>query len=120
LAAGDIHLVVQKREAADLVMPSKLTNILSAGRVSLATADPGTALHQVLTEHQAGVVVEPGVLETFVAALEKLAHDKTMRESMGKNARVYAETFLERDAVLTRFETQLADLVAGYNSKTSG
>ncbi|MCL6442600.1 MAG: WcaI family glycosyltransferase, partial [Alicyclobacillus sp.] len=43
LAAADVHLVVQRRDAADLVMPSKLGNILAAGRPVLATADPGTA-----------------------------------------------------------------------------
>src|SRR5690606_1202493 len=32
LAAADLHLIMQKSQASDIVMPSKLTSILAAGR----------------------------------------------------------------------------------------
>lgn len=111
LAAADIHLVVQKREAADLVMPSKLTNILAVGRSSLATADPGTELHHVLSEHNAGIVVPPGDVEQFVEGLRRLIADKQLRLDMGYNARKYAERYLDKDHILYDFETRLSELV---------
>ena len=44
LAAADLHLVVQRQKAADLVMPSKLTNILAAGRPFIATTTAGDGI----------------------------------------------------------------------------
>ena len=111
LAAADIHLVVQRREAADLVMPSKLTNILAAGRPSVATADSGTALHQVLTEHNAGFVTPPGDVDAFVKAIIRLSRDADLRSEMGRNARTYAERYLDKGKILSDFEEKLIRLV---------
>ena len=116
LAAADIHLVVQRREAADLVMPSKLTNILAAGRPSIATADPGTALHQVLTEHASGIVTPPEDLDAFVEAVRRLSRDAGMRRKMGKNARAYAEQYLDKEKILSNFERKLIQLVEDERS----
>jgi colanic acid biosynthesis glycosyl transferase WcaI len=110
LAAGDIHLVVQKREAADLVMPSKLTNILAAGRPSIATTEPGTALYDVLNEHDCGLITTPGNAEELMAAIVTLAEDARMRERLGRNARKYAEIHLDKDKILSGFEEKLREL----------
>lgn len=47
LKMGDCHLVVQKRGAADAVLPSKLTNILAAGGNAVITAEAHTELGQL-------------------------------------------------------------------------
>lgn len=111
LAAGDIHLVVQRRAAADLVMPSKLNNILAAGRPTVATADPGTSLFDVITQHDTGIAVPPEDVGAFVNALERLAGSAYERRRMGVNARRFAEQYLEKEAILKRFETALIELV---------
>lgn len=107
LAAGDIHLVVQKREAADIVMPSKLTNILAAGRSSIATADPGTTLAQVLLDHQCGLVTEPENAAALAKAIQTLAGDVELRTRQGLAARKYAERHLDQTAVLDAFLNDL-------------
>lgn len=110
LAAGDIHLVVQKRDAADLVMPSKLTNILAAGRVCVATADPDTALYDVVHDHETGKAVPPGDVVALTEAIRVLADDPAMREACGLRARQYAEQHLDKDRILAAFEKQLQTL----------
>jgi colanic acid biosynthesis glycosyl transferase WcaI len=118
LTAGDIHLVVQRREAADLVMPSKLTNILAAGRPSIATVDPGTAVYQVLKEHDCGLTTTPDSVTELVAGIVALSEDAETRERLGRNARRYAESYLRRDKILFEFESTLQDLV-GLKSRQS-
>lgn len=113
LAAGDIHLVVQREEAADLVMPSKLTNTLAAGRCVVATAAEGTALHHVVAECGIGRVCKPEDADGLETAIVELATDKCLRHSMGSAARSYAERHLDRDAILGRFEAKLFELVEG-------
>ena len=112
LASGDIHLVAQRREAADLVMPSKLTNILAAGRPCVATTEPGTALADVVQGHETGLVVPPENPVALAEAITVLAADAALRTRFGSNARAYAEKHLDRDVILSRFEQQLNDLVS--------
>jgi colanic acid biosynthesis glycosyl transferase WcaI len=111
LAAGDIHLVVQRREAADLVMPSKLTNILAAGRPTVATAAPGTTLYRILNEYDCGITTTPGSTEELARAIGSLAKDLQMRERLARNARRYAEAHLDKEEILSSFERELQELV---------
>jgi colanic acid biosynthesis glycosyl transferase WcaI len=112
LAAGDIHLVMQRREAADLVMPSKLTNIFAAGRPSIATVDPDTAVYDVLREYNCGLVTTPGSVTELVASIVALAENSETRQRLGRNARRYADAFLRKDRILSNFEKELQNLIS--------
>ncbi len=113
LAAGDIHLVVQRQDAADLVMPSKLTNILAAGRPCVATVDPGTALHDAVAGANTGLATPPGDSAALAEAILRLARDPGQREACGHNARAYAERILDKNHILARFEEDLGVLLRG-------
>ena len=105
LNLADIHLLPQRADAADLVMPSKLTGMLASGRPVVATARPGTQLAQVVEGR--GIVVEPGDASAFAGALKKLAEDHGLREQWGRNAREYAISELKKESILSRLEQEL-------------
>ncbi len=107
MASGDIHLVIQRGQAADLVMPSKLANILAAGRPFIATARAGTELGRVTAASQAGLLVPPEDGQALAQAILKLAGDADIREEMGTRARRYAEDWLGREAILSCLEDLL-------------
>jgi colanic acid biosynthesis glycosyl transferase WcaI len=107
LAAGDIHLVVQRRDAADLVMPSKLTNILAAGRPCVATVDSGTALYDAVAGADTGLTTTPGDPAALAQAILDLARNPEKREDYGRNARAYAELTLDKEYILKAFEDKL-------------
>ncbi len=48
LSVADVHLLPQEREAADLLLPSKLGGMLASGKPAIVTADPGTELADFL------------------------------------------------------------------------
>lgn len=50
LGLADVHLLPQERDAADLLLPSKLGGMLASGRRIIVTADPGTELTEFLGE----------------------------------------------------------------------
>ncbi|MOA38931.1 putative glycosyl transferase [compost metagenome] len=105
LATADIHLVLQKKSAADLVMPSKLTSILAAGGYALVTALPGTSLYDIVAQHQMGQLVKPESSEDLVKAIDfALSNDL---EPVKKNARNYAEKHLSKEYILKSFENEL-------------
>ena len=110
LALGDIHLVIQKQKASDLAMPSKLTNIMAAGRPFITTAMPGTELSRVAAVSHAGILIPPENAVELAQSIINLASDETSRQEMGRRARAYAETWLDRETILTHFEALLYQL----------
>ncbi|GHB63006.1 WcaI family glycosyltransferase [Persicitalea jodogahamensis] len=108
LAMADLHLVLQKKAASDLVMPSKLTGILAAGGCAIVTALPGTSLYQIIREHDMGLLVAPESAEALRHGIEQaLATDLSAYRS---NARTYAENQLGRTAILAKMEESLLRL----------
>jgi colanic acid biosynthesis glycosyl transferase WcaI len=109
LATADIHLVLQKKSASDLVLPSKLTGILAAGGCALVSAVPGTTLYDVVSEHQMGILIEPESVEALKSAIdEALCTDLTIYQA---NARRYAEQYLNKERTLNQFMKNLRRLV---------
>ncbi len=113
LAMADVHLLPQRADAADLVMPSKLTGMLASGRPVLATAQPGTELASVV--RGCGVVVPPENPLAMAEAMLALAADAALRHQLGTAGRDYALAHLDRDAVLRQFEAALMALVPFKN-----
>lgn len=109
LTMADIHLLPQREDAADLVMPSKLTGMLASGRPVVATACSGTEVARVVDG--CGLVVPPGDGQAFSDAIGVLAGDPAQRTRFGLTARNYAEEKLDKEAVLRRFENDLKRLV---------
>ncbi|EGT3571964.1 colanic acid biosynthesis fucosyltransferase WcaI [Citrobacter amalonaticus] len=105
LKMGDCHLVVQKRGAADAVLPSKLTNILAVGGNAVITAEPETELGQLCESYPGiAVCVEPESVDALVAGI-------TQALAMPKNntvAREYAERTLDKENVLRQFMNDIS------------
>jgi colanic acid biosynthesis glycosyl transferase WcaI len=108
LNIADIHLILQKKAASDLVMPSKLTGILAAGGLAIVTTEEKSNLFKILKDASAAILIE--------AENEKLL-TVTIRENidnqnpeMRANARKFAERNIGIDSILTGFEKFLLSL----------
>lgn len=105
LNIADLHLVLQKANANDLMMPSKLTTILSVGGLVLVTAESGTSLHTLISTNQMGLIIEPenqaALTSSILAAIDQPHTD------LKENARKYAEDQLAVDKVVSNFFSQI-------------
>lgn len=110
LNVADVHLLPQRADAADLVMPSKLTGMLASGRPVIATAAPETQVANVVSG--CGYVVPPGSISGIGDALEAACSDDARRKELGDRARGYACEHLSKEAVLGRFADLLEAAVA--------
>jgi colanic acid biosynthesis glycosyl transferase WcaI len=108
LAMADLHLVLQKKSASDLVLPSKLTGILASGGCAIVTALPGTTLHEVISEHQIGILAEPESALALIESINRALHSDI--DQIRKNAREYAVKYLSKNSILTQLETKLSAL----------
>lgn len=100
LNIADVHLIIQKKNMADLVMPSKLTTILAIGGQVIATADPQTTLHDVITDNHIGKVTRPDDVQQLCDAITEFAQNP---ESFSARARTYALENLSVDVIMAKF-----------------
>ncbi|AWN17516.1 glycosyltransferase WbuB [Salinisphaera sp. LB1] len=111
LNLADIHVLPQRADAADLVMPSKLTGMLASGRPVVATAAEGTQVASIVSE--CGICVPPEDADALAKALSELADDGKRRYALGAKARHYAERHLGYEQIMRNFEFEAEALVNG-------
>lgn len=114
LATADIHVLPQRADAADLVMPSKLTGMLASGRAVVGTAGATTQLGKVLDT--CGWRVAPESPTELVQALEALAGDPERRQALGAAGRRLAEQTLDQDVIMRAFVAQADELLAWHQA----
>jgi colanic acid biosynthesis glycosyl transferase WcaI len=105
LALASVHLMPQLPGAADLVLPSKLTNMLASGRPVVATAAAGTGL--ALEVEGCGLVTPPGDAASFAAGIERLLDDPALAASLGQASRERAEERWAQGPILQRLDERM-------------
>jgi len=107
LTLADLHLVPQAKNISDFVLPSKLTNILSAGGVSIIAANPSTELFRLVKKHKIGYLINPENIDELQHAINHLLTDNSLHHKLSKNARKYAEDYLSKDSILSNFNNSV-------------
>lgn len=102
LNMADVHLVIQKGNASDLVMPSKLTTILAVGGLALITANDGTSLHDLVKKHNMGILVKAEDQQALTDGIVRAMGDNAAE--LARNGRLYAEDHLSVGKIMSRFE----------------
>ncbi|MOA26227.1 putative glycosyl transferase [compost metagenome] len=96
--------MIQKRGAADAVLPSKLTNILAVGGNALITADADTSLGLLCDEFPGiATLVEPESVDALLAGIERTL----AMPARNTIATDYAREFLDKDRILARFVAEV-------------
>jgi colanic acid biosynthesis glycosyl transferase WcaI len=107
LNMADLHLILQKANASDLVLPSKLTTVLAIGGVAIVSANPNTSLYDIMASTDMGFVIAPENLESLEnAILKAINNDNTEKE---RKARSYAVKYLSRKSILSRYAEDVLD-----------
>ncbi|MEJ8800526.1 WcaI family glycosyltransferase [Pontibacter sp. H249] len=102
LNMADVHLIVQKANAGDLVMPSKLNTVLAIGGLALVTANEGSGMHNLLGKYKMGILVEAENQQALNQGILTAITEDTSELTF--NARAYAEAHLSIDKIMMNFE----------------
>jgi len=109
LNMADLHLLPQRANAADLVMPSKLIGMVGSGRPVIAGTRLDTEVAAIVGH--CGLIVAPEDGAAMATAVETLADDRDQRLALGRAARAYAIAELGKATILEGFHRQLQHLV---------
>lgn len=107
LSAIDVHVVTQKDEVSDLVMPGKMFNIMSCGGAQVITAPDGSAIDAVIAQSGAGIRVRRDDKDGLEGAIARLCDSADLRREMGKRARAFVLATMTKRDILDKFYAEL-------------
>jgi glycosyltransferase involved in cell wall biosynthesis len=96
--------------------PNKFFDYISSG-LPVVNNYPGW-LGNLISGHACGVVVHPDNPAALADALIKLADDPNLREVMGRNARLLAESEFDRAALSAQFVSVIESVAASHPHST--
>ena len=106
LNAADIHVLPQRADAADLVMPSKLAGMLASGKAVIVAATPGSQIATIAGG--AARLVPPEDATSLAAAVAELADSPSLRAALGEKGRALAVQNWSAGVVLRQLEALIA------------
>lgn len=107
LNLADVHLVVQKADASDLMMPSKLTSILAVGGLAIITANENSGLYTLVKNHGVALVVQAENQDALNQSINDALRESEEIDLIRIRARNYAEQFLDKNEIMSRFKSDL-------------
>ena len=111
LASSDVALVTLEASACMYCVPSKLWSIYCAQKSSIVAVDKRNLCARITEDIRAGIVINPGSVDECITAIKELKKNKSMRESMGRNARGYAEKFFPITLIADAFESIIKNVM---------
>lgn len=110
--SGDVLVVLLERDAGAFSVPSKVLSYLCAGRPILGSLPASNLARQIIDDAEAGLTVDPGDIDGFVAAANTLLNDAALRAKMAANGRDYAERTFDIERIADQWERVLESVVA--------
>ncbi|RYY63093.1 MAG: colanic acid biosynthesis glycosyltransferase WcaI [Chitinophagaceae bacterium] len=101
LNSADLHLVIQKANANDLVMPSKLTGILAVGGLALVTAPADSSLYRYISGENIAVLALPDNQSSITQGIYQALFNPPA--GVRTNAWNFAENTLNIERIMPRF-----------------
>jgi colanic acid biosynthesis glycosyl transferase WcaI len=108
LSLATVHALPQIAGIGDLVLPSKLANMLQSGRPVIACCWENTGLAAEIKD--CGLRVDPENADELAGAIEQLVDNKMLREKFSTNAKRRAEAVWSFGKIFDRFETEICQL----------
>jgi glycosyltransferase involved in cell wall biosynthesis len=111
LNACDISIITFMPGMAGVSVPSRMYNILAAGKAIIAVADDDSELAMVIREDRLGWVVPPADADGIVQAVLAARQQPDVLMEMGRRARAVAERY-SLSSVVEAYRGLLAGLVS--------
>ena len=105
LNLATVHLLPQRRDAADLVLPSKMANMLASGRPVIAGVEPGTGIAREI--EGCGLICEPESGDAMAQAIENLFADEVRYAEFCSAARLRAQERWSRNSIIEAFDRSI-------------
>lgn len=103
LKSTDLHILFQKTQVVDTVMPSKVLGMFASGKPSIITGNKKSELKSAFEKNKLGFYIDDNEVGKIIDLLMILKNDTKQRKDLGENAKKYVNSNFEKEKVLSRF-----------------
>jgi glycosyltransferase involved in cell wall biosynthesis len=111
LSTGDIGIVSLADGSEGISMPSKTYYTMAAGSALLGISSPDSDLAKVIQEHDCGVNITPGDVETAVGAILQMRDNPLLLRKCRENGRRAAESHYSKNRCAPRLVKVVEDVL---------
>ncbi len=111
LCSADLHILFQKNDVIDSVMPSKLLGMMASAKASLVTGSLESEVAKVFEKSQGGYFYDSDNFDEVVNAITELSSNHQKAKEMGVNARTYIVKHFSASEVLSNFEAKVQEVI---------
>jgi colanic acid biosynthesis glycosyl transferase WcaI len=110
LCSADLHILFQKTDVIDTVMPSKLLGMMASAKPSLITGNKKSEVFKIINSSKAGVFFDNNV-DLVSSFIKTLLNNEKRKQDYGKNAREYVIKYFSRKKVLNKFKEKINEIL---------
>lgn len=110
LCSADAHILFQKPEVLDTVMPSKILGMMASAKPSIITGHAASEVAASMSQSQGGHYSSEKEVDTVINQLEILADSPETSKEMGIKAREYVVSNFAKNQILASFLKELSQL----------
>ena len=112
LCSADVHILCQKNEVVDTVMPSKILGMMASQKPSVIAGNEKSEVAKIIKKSKGGYYFENTETDQMLEAIRKLKTDSKLREVTGQNARQYVQKNFDSQKILENFVQKITGLLS--------
>jgi colanic acid biosynthesis glycosyl transferase WcaI len=107
LSSADLHILFQKTDVIDTVMPSKLLGMMASAKPSIVTGNLKSEVATIFNDSQGGYYFDGNSVNDIINNIKKLTENKELCKTLGLNAKTYVNEKFSKKEVLDKFINKL-------------
>ncbi len=111
LCSADLHILFQKNDVVDTVMPSKLLGMMASAVPSVVTGNIDSEVANIFNKSEGGYFFNSSSFESVVKSITALAQDRELSKKIGENARSFITEHFSSNRVLSDFEKKVQKII---------
>lgn len=109
LCSADIHVLFQKPDVIDTVMPSKVLGMMASAKPSLIIGNKDSEVKTIFQDSKGGLYFTE-YNSDLIKGLDEIVNNKSLSQAMGLSARTYVIQNYSKEKTLFRMLNQLKEL----------
>lgn len=110
LCSADLHILFQKKEVIDTVMPSKILAMMASKRPLLITGNLKSEVSKVIYNSKSGEFFNTERMNEIIKYILKLRDNKSLSDKYGFNGRSYVIDNFSKTEVLKQFKNSFTKI----------
>ena len=108
--SGKLHILFQKEDVQDTVMPSKILGMMASAKPLLLTGSLKSEVFSIMKESISGKYFQKNQMEKIILYINELQNDNSLIQEYGANGRKYVSKHYEKNNVLQNFYNTFINL----------